>query len=72
MLWALKYKPGIQKKILILLAGIVFVIGLQSAKSAFREQIWNGYEGDKLSLFLDILDQELNTTNFEEDSNRKS
>ncbi|MDT0685251.1 O-antigen polysaccharide polymerase Wzy [Autumnicola psychrophila] len=66
MLWALKYKPGVQKKIFILLAGLVFVISLQTAKAALRAEIWNGYEGDKIALFFNVLDQELSNTNFDD------
>jgi hypothetical protein len=61
MLWALKKKPSMKLKIAIIFIGILFAGSLQVVKGSFRALVWEGYSGNKLSLFIDIIfDQILN------------
>lgn len=71
MIWALKYNPGFYKKLLILLGALVLIISIQTAKSAFREQVWSGYQGDKISLFIEILDREFNNADFTQETEQQ-
>src|SRR5690606_12762118 len=59
MFWALKNKPSFRIKILIITAGIFFAMGIQIIKSSYREIIYSGYSGNKLVLFLSILEDKV-------------
>lgn len=71
MLWALKYKPDLKKKILIFLGAFVLITGIQLVKGAFRQQVWDGYQGNKLSLFINVLSEELNTSDLSSDAEQE-
>lgn len=55
MFWALKYKPSISKIAFTFLIAGLFVVTLQTAKAAFRMQVWNNYSDNKLELFTSLM-----------------
>ena len=59
MFWALKNKPSFKMRIAIITAGIFFAMGIQIIKSSYREIIYSGYTGNKLVLFLSILEDKV-------------
>ena len=71
MLWALKYKPDFKKKMVIFLGAFVLITGIQLVKGAFRQQVWDGYQGNKLSLLMNVLSEELNTSDLSSDAEQE-
>ncbi len=71
MLWAIKNRPSFKTKIFIFLGAAILITGIQLIKGSYREQVWGGYDGSKISLLLNILTDELDTTNFAEDSEQE-
>lgn len=59
MFWALKNKPSFKMRIAIITAGIFFAMGIQIIKGSYREIIYSGYSGNKLVLFLSILEDKV-------------
>lgn len=59
MFWSLKNKPSFKMRIAIITAGIFFAMGIQLIKSSYREIIYSGYSGNKLVLFLSILEDKV-------------
>ncbi len=55
MFWALKYKPSVRTIALTLLVGALSLTTLQTIKAAYRLQVWNGYDGNKLELFAGLV-----------------
>lgn len=55
MFWALKYKPNIKKIIATFLIGGLLALTLQTAKSAYRNQMWDNYAGNKVELFFSLM-----------------
>ncbi|WP_053971360.1 O-antigen polysaccharide polymerase Wzy [Mangrovimonas sp. ST2L15] len=67
MYWSLKKRPAMGTKLLLISAGIVMAIAIQAVKSSFRANVWGGYSGNKLELFVNILDDRLSDGYFEEE-----
>lgn len=67
MYWCLKNKPTMIKKMAIIFVGIIFAIGIQSVKGVFRKNVWQGYSGNKLELFVSLLDDRISGGYFEEE-----
>lgn len=59
MFWALKNRPSFRMRILIITTGIFFAMGIQLIKGSYREIIYSGYSGNKLVLFLSILEDKV-------------
>ncbi len=59
MFWALKNKPSFKIRIIIITIGIFFAMGIQIIKSSYREIIYSGYSGNRLVLFLNILEDKV-------------
>lgn len=55
MFWAIKYKPSVRTIALTLLVGALSLTTLQTIKAAYRLQVWNGYDGNKLELFAGLV-----------------
>ena len=55
MFWAIKYKPSIRTILYTIILGVLFLITLQSIKAAYRTEIWKGYSGNKIELFLGLV-----------------
>lgn len=53
--WALKNKPSVPLILTTFVAAVLFALTLQTVKSAFREQVWNNYSGNKLELFVNLM-----------------
>lgn len=67
MYWSLKKRPAMGTKLLLISAGIVMAIAIQAVKSSFRANVWGGYSGNKLELFVNILDDRISDGYFEEE-----
>jgi len=67
MYWALKKNPTLKTKLLLIFSGILFTIVIQTVKGAFRTNIWGGYEGNKLELFVDTFNEKVSTGFFNEE-----
>ncbi|GAB3663638.1 hypothetical protein GCM10028791_39090 [Echinicola sediminis] len=55
MFWAVKYKPSIKTILLTFLASVFLLTTLQTIKAAYRAEIWSGYSGNKVELFLTLM-----------------
>jgi hypothetical protein len=55
MFWTYKYKPSIRFNIMIIIVGFVASTVIQLVKSDYRDMIWNGYSGNQIALFFDII-----------------
>ena len=55
MFYAIKNRPSISKIGLTIIIGVLAASTLQTIKSAYREQIWNNYSGNKLELFVSLM-----------------
>jgi len=54
MFWSLKFKPSIKTILLTFMFAAVSVTTLQTIKAGYRSQIWSGYQGNKLELFVGL------------------
>lgn len=61
MFWALKKATSAKFNLVILLIGFAFGTTIQAVKSDFRAFVWNGFSGNKLGLFINILNNKLST-----------
>ena len=61
MFWALKKATSAKFNLVILLIGFIFGTTIQAVKSDFRAFVWNGFSGNKLGLFINILNNKLST-----------
>ncbi|CAM3475198.1 hypothetical protein [Aequorivita lipolytica] len=59
MFWAYKVKPAIRTTLIIMVSGFLLATGIQLVKADFRTLVWNGYSGNKLELFFDILTRKI-------------
>lgn len=55
MFWAIKYKPSKTQIYLTILIGVFSLSTLQTIKSAYRSEVWNGYRGNKVELFTSLF-----------------
>ncbi|NIK91355.1 O-antigen polysaccharide polymerase Wzy [Mangrovimonas sp. CR14] len=68
MYWCIKNKPALRTRLALIFAGIVFAIMIQSVKAAFRSQVWGGFQGNKVELFVNLLDEKVSSGYFEEET----
>ncbi|MCG2462612.1 hypothetical protein K8352_17755 [Flavobacteriaceae bacterium F89] len=59
MFWSIKNRPSFRLRIAIITAGIFFAMGIQIIKGSYREIIYDGYKGNKLVLFLSVLEDKV-------------
>lgn len=69
MYWCLKKNPTFKTKLLLIFTGVLFAISIQVVKSNFRANVWGGYSGNKLDLFVDTLNEKVSTGYFDDDEN---
>ncbi len=55
MFFTYKYKPTMQTKLLTIVAAVVLASSLQTVKVAYRSQVWTGYSGNKVELFIGLM-----------------
>lgn len=55
MFWAYKYKPSIQTKLLTITVAAMLATSLQTVKTAYRSNVWNNYNGNKIELFFGLM-----------------
>ncbi len=66
LLWAVltftfisrELKLSFNRKLIFAIVGIFFAITIQSVKAQYREQVWGGYQGNKLALFTAMAIQQ--------------
>lgn len=71
MFWALKYKPKISNILATIFASILFLITLQTVKAAYRDEVWKGYSGNKVELFLSLVVDSILTTGLFDEMNEE-
>jgi hypothetical protein len=59
MFWAYKIKPSYRTNLVILIVGFFLSTVIQMVKSDYRELIWNGYSGDPVGLFINIMQKRI-------------
>ncbi|WP_405606319.1 hypothetical protein [Polaribacter sp. Asnod1-A03] len=69
LIWALKNKPTVKTKLLLIGGGLAFVVVIQMVKASFREAVWKGYNGNKIELFLNTFDGTMSDSYFSDDKN---
>lgn len=69
LIWSLKNKPSKKLKFIIVLTGVVSILSIQMAKLSFRQTLWEGYSGSKISLFVNIINQNWSEAYFENRNN---
>jgi hypothetical protein len=57
----LVYQFPLRQKIFYLAAAAVLAFGIQTAKHQYRQHVWYGYSGNKVLLFLNIINERLST-----------
>jgi hypothetical protein len=63
MFWALQNGPTLRKIYITILVGLLSLSTLQTIKGAYRAEIWKGYQGNKLELFMNLfIDVALNNS----------
>ncbi len=55
MFWALKFKPSVKTILATFLVAFIFLSSLQTVKSAYRSEVWGGYQGNKVGLFFTLF-----------------
>jgi hypothetical protein len=55
MFWAIKFKPSVKTILSTFLIAFVSLSSLQTVKTAYRSEVWGGYEGNKVSLFFALF-----------------
>lgn len=66
--WAYQYRPSVKIILSTFLLASLFLFTLQSVKATYRSQIWSGYSGNKLELFLALFVESLVSSDMEPDS----
>ncbi|WP_282780608.1 hypothetical protein [Phaeodactylibacter xiamenensis] len=57
-------KPTIRQKGIALITGFLLVFILQIVKQEYRQQVWfEGYSGDRVSLYTDLVSNQIKNTN---------
>lgn len=67
MYWSLKKVPKFKTKLLLIFTGVLFAVIIQTVKGTFRANVWGGYQGNKLELFLDTFNEKASSGFFEEE-----
>jgi hypothetical protein len=57
MFWAFKHKPSLKVIFLTFVLGGILIVSLQTIKSAYRSEVWNGFSGNKAMLFVNLFSQ---------------
>ena len=55
MFWAIKNKPSRTKIYLTIFVGVISLNTLQTIKDIYRTQVWNGYQGNRVELFVGLF-----------------
>ncbi|MGJ8548644.1 hypothetical protein [Winogradskyella wichelsiae] len=55
MFWAIKNKPSISFILITFLIAALSLATLQTIKTAYRSQVWQGYSGNKIELFVTLM-----------------
>ncbi|WP_179374537.1 hypothetical protein [Winogradskyella wichelsiae] len=55
MFWAIKNKPSISFILTTFLIATLSLATLQTIKTAYRSQVWQGYSGNKIELFVTLM-----------------
>jgi len=55
LVWFNINRVSVYKRVLYIFIGLFIANSIQTIKASFREQVWNGYSGDKIALFVDLL-----------------
>jgi hypothetical protein len=53
--WAYQYKPSTKMILTTFFIASLFLFTLQSVKATYRSQVWSGYSGNKLELFIALF-----------------
>jgi hypothetical protein len=69
LIWALKNKPSVKTKLMLMMCGLGIVLGIQMVKSSFREVVWGGYDDNKLELFINIFERTMSDSYFSDEEN---
>ncbi|WP_281613888.1 hypothetical protein [Flammeovirga sp. SubArs3] len=67
--WCVKVRPSLKVKLSIIILGILLGIIIQTVKSNYRQLVWNGYSGNKISLFIDVFSSKINTGFYDDQEN---
>jgi hypothetical protein len=55
MFWAIKYQPSLKQIYLTILIGFFSLSTLQTIKGSYRSEVWSGYQGNKVELFVGLF-----------------
>lgn len=55
MVWAQRFKPSFTTKLTTFAIAGFMLVTLQTVKSVYRSEVWGGYSGNKLELFLGLM-----------------
>jgi hypothetical protein len=59
MFWAYKNKTTIKTNVLVLFCGFILISSIQLVKNDYRSLVWQNYSGNKITLFFDLVSQNL-------------
>lgn len=62
MFWSYKNKSSVKTNILVLLIGFFLMGSIQLVKNDYRSLVWNNYSGNKVTLFFNLLSQNISTS----------
>ncbi|MCF1190798.1 hypothetical protein LRR18_04305 [Mangrovimonas sp. AS39] len=68
MYWCLKKQPTLGTRLTLIFVGVLFAVMIQAVKTTFRNHIWGGFQGNKVELFVDLLDEKVSSGYFEEET----
>jgi len=73
LIWALKNKPTIKTKLLLIFGGLAIIVVIQMVKASFRASVWyDGFNGSKIELFFNILEDSMSNNYFSDNENLNS
>ena len=55
MFWAIRYQPSKSQIYITILIAFFSLSTLQTIKSAYRSEVWSGYQGNKIELFAGLF-----------------
>jgi hypothetical protein len=59
MFWAIRKQPSLKYIFFTFIVGGLFVVTLQTVKTAYRAEVWGGYSGNKIALFSGLFFESL-------------
>jgi hypothetical protein len=65
MFWAYKNKTTIKFNFLVLFCGFILISSIQLVKNDYRSLVWQNYSGNKITLFFDLVLQNLSAGTIE-------